>query len=106
MVPGPEGKILLTNKAHHYTIIFHTFVMMQVFNEINSRKLGAYDYNVFAGFFNNWLFLFITFFTIGVQVFLVQYGGVIVRCTPLSLTEHLICVGIGAYSLINGRLYI
>lgn len=45
-------------------MIFHTFVMMQVFNEINSRKLGANEYNVFKGFFNNLLFLVIMIITI------------------------------------------
>ena len=25
----------------HYTIVFHTFVFMQVFNEINARKIKA-----------------------------------------------------------------
>jgi Ca2+ transporting ATPase len=58
-------------KTLHYTLIFQTFVMMQVFNEINSRKLGVHDYNVFKGFFNNWLFLIIIIFTIVVQCVLV-----------------------------------
>lgn len=30
----------LVNKITLYTIIFHSFVFMQIFNEINSRKLG------------------------------------------------------------------
>ena len=52
----------------HFTIIFNTFVMMQVFNEINSRKIGAYEFNVFEGFFNNWMFLLIEITTIAVQI--------------------------------------
>ncbi len=44
---------------------------MQVFNEINARKLGAYEYNVFKGFFNNGLFLFIMVVTIIVQIVMV-----------------------------------
>jgi Ca2+ transporting ATPase len=44
---------------------------MQVFNEINARKLGLKEYNVFAGFFNNFLFLGIIIGTIIVQYFLV-----------------------------------
>jgi len=55
-----------TLRTKHYTMIFHTFVMMQVFNEINSRKLGASEYNVFKGFFNNLLFLVIMIITIAV----------------------------------------
>ena len=31
---------------------------MQLFNQINARKLGDKEYNVFAGFFSNKMFLF------------------------------------------------
>ena len=40
----------------HFTLIFHTFVFMQVFNEVNCRKIGAKPVNIFAGFFSNWMF--------------------------------------------------
>lgn len=72
---------------------------MQVFNEINSRKLGQV-YNVFQGFFNNLLFLIIIVFTIAVQCTLVQYGGKSVRTVPLTWQEHCLCIGIGAFSLV------
>lgn len=36
---------------------------MQLFNQINARKLGSREFNVFAGFFNNGLFLFIAAIT-------------------------------------------
>lgn len=42
-----------------YTIIFNAFIMMQLFNMINARKLGERQFNIFAGFFNNWLFIVI-----------------------------------------------
>jgi hypothetical protein len=80
--------------------------MMQVFNEINSRKLGAHDYNVFESFFNNWLFIGIIIFTIVVQTVLVQYGGTPLRCWPLTIEQHAICIGLGVFSLINGTLYL
>jgi P-type Ca2+ transporter type 2B len=48
---------------------------MQIFNEINARKLGEKEYNVFHGFFNNLLFLFIVLSTIGIQMLMVEYGG-------------------------------
>ena len=64
-----------TNKAVHYTVIFNTFVYMQLFNQVNARKLGENDYNVFRGFFNNLYFLAISAFLFGSQLLLVQYGG-------------------------------
>ena len=62
----PDGSVIATQKTMHYTMIFNTFVFCQVFNEINSRKLGEKEYNVFAGFFNNFLFLFVILITIAV----------------------------------------
>ena len=53
--------------TQHLTIVFNTFVLMQVFNEINSRKVHG-ERNVFAGIFTNRLFLAIFFGTIIVQV--------------------------------------
>lgn len=38
------------------TILFHSFVFMQVFNEINCRKLKSSELNVFSGFCNNAIF--------------------------------------------------
>ena len=88
----------------HYTMIFHSFVFMQVFNEINARKLGAKEFNVFAGFFNNWLFQTVIVITIIVQCALVQYGGIYIRAAPLSWDLHLICIGVGFCSLFMGVL--
>ena len=75
---------------------------MQIFNEINARKLRDREFNVFSGFFNNPLFLLILVSTMVVQYFLVQYGGPFVRTVPLTENQHLICIAIGAGSLIWG----
>jgi len=83
-------------------MIFNTFVFMQIFNEINARKIKANEYNVFDGFFNNFLFLFVEVLTIVVQVALMQYGGSAVKTSYLTLDQHLWCAGIGALSLIVG----
>jgi magnesium-transporting ATPase (P-type) len=68
----------------HYTIIFQAFVCMQIFNQINSRKLGVKEFNVFSGLFNNPRFLLILLGTIILQYFLVQYGGLLIRTAPLT----------------------
>jgi len=92
------------DNGFHYTMIFNTFIFMQVFNEINCRKVHEGEFNVFADFFNNSLFLGILGITVAVQILLVQHGGHAVRCTPLTLSQHLLCVGIGALSLVFGYL--
>jgi len=73
------------DNGFHYTMIFNTFIFMQVFNEINCRKIGEGEFNVFTDFFNNRMFIFILAVTVVVQLALVQYGGAAVRCTPLTV---------------------
>jgi len=60
-----------TNKCHVYTIVFQAFVMMQIFNMINARKLLNDELNVFASFFNNFRFVFILILILVVQLILV-----------------------------------
>ncbi|CAK88204.1 unnamed protein product (macronuclear) [Paramecium tetraurelia] len=88
----------------HYTIFFHIFVFLQVFNEINARKLKKTELNVFEGFFNNWLFLSVIIGTIVVQILIVEFGGKAVKVTPLDFGHHLICILIGMCSLGIGYL--
>jgi len=59
------------NKLEHYTILFHTFVLMNLFNQLNSRKIGWKDINIFDQFFNNFLFLFIVSLEFAAQYFIV-----------------------------------
>uniref|UniRef100_A0A8C9Z8S2 Calcium-transporting ATPase n=1 Tax=Sander lucioperca TaxID=283035 RepID=A0A8C9Z8S2_SANLU len=60
--------------SEHYTIIFNTFVMMQLFNEINARKIHG-ERNVFDGIFRNPIFCSIVFGTFAMQIVIVQFGG-------------------------------
>lgn len=53
--------------SEHYTIVFNTFVLMQLFNEINARKIHG-ERNVFEGIFNNAIFCTIVLGTFVVQV--------------------------------------
>lgn len=71
---------------------------------INARKLGERDFNIFSHFFNNWMFLGIYVMMWVVQLGSVQFGGRPLRCMPLNMTQHLICAGIGAFSLVWGLI--
>lgn len=53
--------------SEHYTIVFNTFVLMQIFNELNARKIHG-ERNVFDGVFNNPIFCSIVLGTLVVQV--------------------------------------
>jgi Ca2+ transporting ATPase len=72
--------------TEHRTVIFNAFVFLQIFNEINSRKVcggasrrptarandecacGSAEWNVFERFFDNAMFPSILAITVAVQV--------------------------------------
>lgn len=72
------------DNLQHLTLFFNTFVFMQVFNEINCRKLKSEELNVFKGFFNNWMFLFIIVGTMIAQYCIVTFGGRALKTTELT----------------------
>ena len=75
---------------------------MQVFNQINARKLFEGEFNVFEGIFKNSMFLVIVLITIAMQVVMVQIGGKAVKTFPLDMEQNIICIVIGAGELIWG----
>jgi Ca2+ transporting ATPase len=89
----------------HYSIFFNVFVLMQVFNEINARKLKSEEYNVFEDFFNNKLFLIIVVSTIIIQLTMVKYGGKSLQTVELSFKENLLCLVLGSSSLLSALLF-
>ncbi|XP_038552208.1 plasma membrane calcium-transporting ATPase 2 isoform X4 [Micropterus salmoides] len=89
--------------SEHYTIIFNTFVMMQLFNEINARKIHG-ERNVFDGIFRNPIFCSIVFGTFAMQVIIVQFGGKPFSCQPLDVTKWLWCIFLGLGELVWGQV--
>ncbi len=53
-----HSEAIPTNRTIHYTFLMNTFILMTLFNQVNSRKLGHKEFNIFQGFFNNFLFIF------------------------------------------------
>ncbi|XP_054043620.1 LOW QUALITY PROTEIN: plasma membrane calcium-transporting ATPase 3-like, partial [Rissa tridactyla] len=89
--------------SEHYTVIFNTFVMMQLFNEINARKVHG-ERNVFAGIFANPIFCSIVLGTFAIQVAIVQFGGKPFSCSPLSAEQWLWCLFLGLGELLWGQV--
>ncbi|KAM4676145.1 plasma membrane calcium-transporting ATPase 1 isoform 3-T4 [Discoglossus pictus] len=89
--------------SQHYTIVFNTFVMMQLFNEINARKIHG-ERNVFEGIFNNMIFCSIVFGTFVIQIVIVQFGGKPFSCTELTVDQWLWSVFLGMGTLLWGQL--
>ncbi|XP_033017831.1 plasma membrane calcium-transporting ATPase 1 isoform X4 [Lacerta agilis] len=89
--------------SEHYTIVFNTFVMMQLFNEINARKIHG-ERNVFEGIFNNVIFCTIVLGTFIVQIVIVQFGGKPFSCSELTVEQWLWSIFLGMGTLLWGQL--
>jgi Ca2+-transporting ATPase len=78
------------------TLIFNTFVLCQVFNEFNARKLEKK--NVFKGIHKNRLFLSIIVITIVLQVVMVEFLKKFADTERLNWAQWGACIGIAALS--------
>ena len=114
----PHGFSFSFSKLEHYaddclscshydmtlaTLIFNTFVWMQIFNEYNCRSISN-DYNVFRDIWKNPIFLGVSMTTILLQIVLVEFGGDFVGTTPLTTFQWLVSVGLGFAGLLVGFL--
>lgn len=75
------------------SILFTMFVVMHLFNAINSRELT--DTSVFVNFGKNRLMLIVFGLTLLLQVVITQFGGVLYNTVPLNLMMWLKMIGIG-----------
>jgi len=80
----------------HYTMVFNVFVLMQVFNEINARKIHN-EVNVFEGIMKNTFFIVIVIGTFLVQVLLIEVPGINTAfgCTHLTQDQWIACLLLG-----------
>lgn len=78
------------------TLIFNTFVLCQVFNEFNARKLEKK--NVFKGIFKSKLFLGIVGVTLVLQVVMVEFLKKFANTERLNWREWIVCIGFAAVS--------
>ncbi|CAF3512193.1 unnamed protein product [Adineta steineri] len=93
--PGTNGYM----PSEHFTMIFNSFVLMALFNEINCRKIHG-ELNVFRHILANKIFCTIWIVTFIVQILLVQYGSMVFSCVKLSLDEWMWCFLFGTGTLL------
>ncbi|KAI6214471.1 Plasma membrane calcium-transporting ATPase 3 [Aphelenchoides besseyi] len=89
--------------SEHFTIVFNSFVMMTLFNEINARKIHG-ERNVFQGLFTNPIYYCIWITTMVCQVIIVQFGGRWFSTAPLNLEQWLWCLAFGVGGLLWGQV--
>ncbi|CAG8725265.1 11539_t:CDS:2, partial [Cetraspora pellucida] len=80
------------------TLVFNTFVMLQIFNEINCRNLDE-KLNVFKNILRNKLFVIIFLITGVGQVLIIQFGSNAFQTVPLNFVQWLVCIGLGFLSI-------
>ncbi|PVI07713.1 calcium ATPase, partial [Periconia macrospinosa] len=85
------------------TLVFNTFVWLQIFNEVNNRRLDN-KLNVFESIHKNFFFLLINLIMIGGQVLIIFVGREAFKVVPLDGKEWGLSVGLGAMSLPWGAL--
>ena len=73
------------------TIVFNTFVWMQIFNEFNNRRLDN-NFNIFEGMFRNYWFLGINCIMVAGQVMIVFVGGAAFSVTRLTGIQWAVCI--------------
>jgi P-type Ca2+ transporter type 2C len=85
------------------TMVFNTFVWMQIFNEFNNRRLDN-KFNIFAGIHRNYFFIAINAVMVGAQIAIVFVGGRAFSITSIDGTQWAICIVLAAGSLPVGVL--
>ena len=88
----------------HHTLSFNVFVFCQIFNEFNSRRVGD-ENDVFAGIFDNPMFVLIAVITVVVQVLFIQFGGNFTQTVPLPLNLWIFTIVTSSFSIPLGFIY-
>jgi Ca2+ transporting ATPase len=87
------------------TIVFHTFVLMNIFNSINCRTISANDMNVFKTLCNNPIFVIVFAVEAAVQSYMIyaakfDLGTAILGTAELTQNQLIICWSLGAFSIV------
>lgn len=82
----------------HYTLVFNTFVWLNIFNKFNCRKIHD-ELNVFAGFSDSIMGHYIFAIIVIGQICMVQLGGDWCQTVPLDFYQFTKCILVGMLSL-------
>ncbi|KAI9790260.1 MAG: hypothetical protein M1816_005285 [Peltula sp. TS41687] len=80
------------------TLVFNTFVWMQIFNQLNNRRLDN-KFNIFEGLQRNYFFMIIALIMVGGQVLIIFVGGRAFQVKPLNGAQWGISILLGAISI-------
>jgi magnesium-transporting ATPase (P-type) len=92
-----------SHPTQHFTMIFNTFVMMTLFNEVNARKIHG-QRNIFSGLQRNIIFVGIWIFSFVAQILIVEFGGIAASTTGLETSLWMWCIFFGVGTLLWGQI--
>ena len=96
-----KGEMTTTSdpKRLHFTLIFNTFVFLQVFNMVNCREVSPTKGNGFAGLWGNWYTILVLAIIVATQVVtcFTFIGGILFEAASDVDTQNFFtCILIGA----------
>ncbi len=117
LIPWTRGTIARQSTVH-YTIVFNSFVWMQIFNEFNARSIDDHQ-NIFKGLHKSYIFIGVILISAGLQAIIVELSGavfkvgrlffpfflcsiVVLQVAPLSWDQWLFCIAMGAIAFPMG----
>ncbi|KAJ6241004.1 cation transporting atpase [Anaeramoeba flamelloides] len=107
IVAGPKIfnlDVSLEDERYHLEcIVFNVFVMLQVFNEINCRKIED-QHDIFEGITKNKIFLYIIIGIFITQILIIEFGGSFFSTTHLNAKEWFYSIFFGLMSIPIGFL--
>lgn len=101
--PADFSALCWNEKTKLRSIVFNTFVFLQLFNELNCRRLGR-KLNVFANLTRSMSFVWVMALVVPIQICIMFFGGTVFRIAPLLPTEWAVSVGLGLLALPVGLM--
>lgn len=90
--------------TQHYTIFFNSFVLSQLVNQINSRKLHG-ELNVFSGLQRHFIFCGVWVFSLVIQVLITEFGGTAIETEALTGEQWAGCIVIALLPLVWSTIF-
>ncbi|KAK4249517.1 hypothetical protein C7999DRAFT_12641 [Corynascus novoguineensis] len=94
VLPGPDNM----TRGQINTLVFNTFVWMQIFNQWNNRRLDN-EFNIFEGMVKNPYFVGISAIMCGGQVLIVMVGSTAFRIEKQTPVMWAIAIVLGVLSI-------
>ena len=88
-IPNGSGQGSAAEATEHNTLVFNTFVLIQLFNQINARKLH-HEWNLFKGLCGSRIFVSIMVVELAVQAIIIEFGGPWFHTDGLSATSWIL----------------